>query len=164
MKIPITSLDFADWLVYADFVAESERRNNAKKKAKDEAYARAIGKALRKMYVAGVDPKCVMVGYLILSNYDGWWMIEKWDSKEGLPPTLGVCRGVGLVSPFLNQRPVRWAMPNEVRRLRKNTTTYPPPLYGPADIREPHLHLRLLRKYWRTVLIRATGIPDSVLG
>jgi hypothetical protein len=48
--------------VYADFVAESERRNNTKKKAKDEAYARAIGKALRKMYVAGVNPKCAMVG------------------------------------------------------------------------------------------------------
>jgi hypothetical protein len=157
-------LDFADWLVYADFVAESERRNNTKKKAKDEAYARAIGKALRKMYVAGVNPKCAMVGRIINENYAGWWMIEKWSEIDTMPPALSICKGVGLERTFFTHRPVRWAMPNEVRWLRKNTTIYDPPLYGPADIREPHLHLRLLRKYWRTVLIRATGIPDSVLG
>lgn len=61
------------------------------------------------------------------------------------------------------ERPVRgemwWITPKKARWLageHRDKIKY----LSPADLHEPDKHVRFIRKFWRLVVIRASGVPD----
>lgn len=169
MKIPLLSLDPIDWLVYADWCADSDR-------TKAEGFARRVGKALRKMHIAGVEPKCALafIGREYGANEYGERFYERvraneWGlkCKEGKVQPLSImfCEATGYRLGFFPVGEWRWMTPIEAKRVCREQGIHPlkPKLWCPADIDQPERHRRLITKFWRVVVRRATGIPDEVL-
>lgn len=167
MQIPLTSLSFADWLVYADYCGEY-------RKPKDEQYARRIGTALQKMHLSGTDPKCALAfkGWQYDSGYL-WHFYEKVsfsvrpltrDDKR-IPSSDVYCRVTGHNRIFFPVGEWRWMTPKEAKVELRQQGLHPmrPKLWGPADIDEPERHRRLIAKFWRVLVRRSTGIPNSIL-
>lgn len=169
MQIPLTSLSFADWLVYADYCGEY-------RKPKDEQYARRIGTALQKMHLSGTEPKCAL-GFVGMSwgmeatylafyeNIETNWYTKSYQLGRVYPSAHVYCRVTGHNIRMYPAGEWRWVTPQEVKKLCKNQgiTPYRPHLWGPADIDEPERHRRLIAKFWRVLVRRSTGIPNSIL-
>lgn len=195
MEPPLTSLEYAAWLIYADWIAEQERRNNHKKRDKTEKWARRIGRALQKMYVAGVDPKCALAFNYGRHMTDNLHVVcGQYRLSRPAPVTMsGYAMGRWaegkeedvFIHPTRRMMPIRtlfrsapgdcifmeselfWLTPRELKRQcsgRQLLDFSRLRLYEPMDIFQPHLHRRLLMKFWRVVVRRASGIPASVLG
>ena len=172
MQIPLTSLDWIEWGVFADWASEF--------RPKAEGFSRRVSHALRKMYLAGVDPKCALA-------FRGVYGRDRWLLYSRLHPS---CRPVSDPDPtkvyvrhfnwqltfndpfgMMCVGEWRWVTPNEEKRLRVTQPSVAGyfssdvvPKLCPANLHEPERHVRLCMKFYKVVIRRATGIPESVIG
>lgn len=174
MQIPLTSLSFADWLVYADYCAEY-------RKPKDEQYARRVGKALQKMHLSGTEHKCALAFMAVTPEGTSWQIYKQLHpsckpvrepdfTKVYLDPLNHHLYLGGVWGRFAHSE-WRWLTPNESRTLLvryglelRGFRECDVPKWSPADIHHPERHRRLIAKFWRVLVRRSSGIPNSILG
>jgi hypothetical protein len=161
MQKPITSLCHVDWLVYSDWATEQEDYRN-------ERWARRIGQALQKMWLAGVDPRAVLTCTRQVNGVPFYPVI-----RDKVLPTNHWVSGyhnqvlagypIGVFPQIWTTGNWYWTNPNKLKKLIQASASIGTPLkvIGPDQFMYPELNRRLIQKFWRLVVIRATGIPND---
>jgi hypothetical protein len=167
MDMPLTSLSWLDWLVFADWCADND-------KPKRERYARRIGTALKKLALNGTGVRCavafrecfyggvhVVTGWPVGGQYlthpeaekIGYFRCIYWTNRS---PSTGP-------NTVWRHKEMWWLTPREAKVVVGEERYSKIKWMSPADVYEPEKHHRFIAKFWAVTVRRASGIPNEVL-